>query len=107
MENPVSDLDRMLEQAQALQDQMADMRDRLSATEVTGTAASGAVRVSMTAAGTFTAVRLDPHLIADTDPEELEELMLTALRDAGEQLREMTERRMGSLNEIFQSSIQQ
>ncbi|MEU1362115.1 YbaB/EbfC family nucleoid-associated protein [Micromonospora zamorensis] len=99
----MSDLDRMLAQAQAVQEQMAAMRDRLSATEVTGTAANGAVRVSMTAAGTFTGVRLDPHLFADTNPEELEELMLAALQDAGTQLREMTEHRMGSLNEIFQS----
>ncbi|GAA0587375.1 YbaB/EbfC family nucleoid-associated protein [Paractinoplanes ferrugineus] len=99
----MSDLDQMLEQAKAIQDQMASMRDRLSATEVTGTAANGSVRVSMTAAGNFTAVHLDPDLLADAGAEEMEELMLAALRDAGEQLREMTERRMGSLNEIFQS----
>ncbi|WP_330466238.1 YbaB/EbfC family nucleoid-associated protein [Micromonospora zamorensis] len=102
----MSDLDRMLAQAQAVQEQMAAMRDRLSASEVTGTAANGAVRVSMTAAGTFTAVHLNPNLFTDIDPEEMEELMLAALQDAGAQLRDMTERRMGSLNEIFQS-IQQ
>ncbi|SCG57346.1 YbaB/EbfC family nucleoid-associated protein [Micromonospora zamorensis] len=102
----MSDLDRMLEQAQAVQDQVAAMRDRLSATEVTGTAANGAVRVSVTAAGTFTGVRLGRDLFADTDPEEMEELVLAALQDAGAQLRELTEHRMSSLNEIFQS-IQQ
>lgn len=102
----MSDLDQMLEQAKILQDQMASMRDRLSATEVTGTAANGAVRVTMTAAGHFSAVHLDPDLLADAGAAEVEELMLAALQDAGGQLREMTERRMGSLNDIF-ASLQQ
>ena len=84
----MSDLDRMLEQAQAVQEQMAAMRDRrLVPSEVTGTAANGALRVSMTAAGTFTAVHLNPNLFTDIDPEEMEELMLAALQDAGAQLR--------------------
>ncbi|MFI5935019.1 YbaB/EbfC family nucleoid-associated protein [Actinoplanes sp. NPDC051494] len=99
----MSDLDRMLEQAKAVQEQVASMRDRLSATEVTGTAANGSVSVSMTADGKFTAVHLDQELLNDADADEVEELMLSALQDAGTQLREMTERRMDSLNEMFQS----
>ncbi|NGM15661.1 YbaB/EbfC family nucleoid-associated protein [Verrucosispora sp. WMMA2044] len=96
-----NDLNQMLERARMVTEQMADMRDRLTASEVVGTSHDGTVAVTMTADAEFRDVRLDPELLERARPEEVEDLVLEALKDAGAQLRQMTEQRMGQLTEAL------
>jgi DNA-binding YbaB/EbfC family protein len=96
-----NDLDQMLERARMVSDQMADMRDRLTDSEVVGTSHDGAVAVTMTANAEFRNVRLAPELLESTRREEVEDLILEALKDAGAQLRQLTEQRMGQLTEAL------
>jgi nucleoid-associated protein EbfC len=96
------DMDRVMANVQALQDRLATLKDNLGETEVTGSAAGGAVAVTMTASGEFRGVRIDPELIgAETDAGDLEFLVLEALRSASAQLRELTSYRMRSLTEML------
>lgn len=96
-----NDLDQMLERARMVSDQMATMRDRLTESEVVGTSRDGAVAVTMTANAEFRDVRLDPELLQRARHDEVEDLVLEALKDAGAQLRQLTEQRMGQLTEAL------
>jgi len=97
MTNSPQRLSQLIQQAQALQAGVAGFQDTMSRTEVTGTAAGGDVAVSMTAAGDFLSVHLDPGLVEDGPVGELEGLILAALRDAMSQLRDYSAERTGSL----------
>ncbi|MFF5173269.1 YbaB/EbfC family nucleoid-associated protein [Micromonospora sp. NPDC000089] len=96
-----NDLDQMLEQVRLVSDQMTDMRDRLIASEVVGSSYDGAVTVTMTADAEFRNFRLDPELLRRARHEEIEDLVLEALKDAGAQLRRMTEERMSQVTEAL------
>jgi DNA-binding YbaB/EbfC family protein len=94
-------LDHLLEQADAMHAQLANMRNHLVEMKFTGTAAGGAVSVTMTATGHFESVRLDPEIVASAEATELEELLIAALNDVSSQLRETTEQRVNALTELF------
>ncbi|GAB2964953.1 hypothetical protein GCM10027280_62230 [Micromonospora polyrhachis] len=93
-------LDDVLQQASALQDQLATMRDNLVEIEVTGTSRGGAVAVRMTVGGEFQSIRIDPEVHAD-GPEEVERAVLDALRDTAFQLRQHTTRQLEGLQDLF------
>jgi DNA-binding YbaB/EbfC family protein len=95
-------LNQLREQAEALQAEVANFQDAMGRTEVTGTAAGGGVAISLTAAGDFLAVHLDPDLVEDSAAGELEDLVLAALRDAAGQLRERAAERTSSLATLFE-----
>ncbi|WP_306204563.1 YbaB/EbfC family nucleoid-associated protein [Actinoplanes sp. RD1] len=95
------DLDQLLERARMVSEQMADMRNRLTHSEVVGTSHDGTVAVTMTADADFRDVRLDAELFERRRPDEVEDLVLEALKDAGAQLRRLTEQRMGEVTEAL------
>ena len=96
-------LDQLRETAEALQAEVAGFQDAMGRTEVTGTAAGGGVAISLTAAGEFLSVHLDPELVEDSPAGELEDLVLAALRDAAGQLRERAAERTSSLSTMFEA----
>lgn len=73
-------LGSLLEAASSLSRQMDEARQRLEATEVTGTAGGGAVRIVLSGSGEARSVHIDPGVL--DDPGLLEDLVLAALRDA-------------------------
>ncbi|MGW0435752.1 YbaB/EbfC family nucleoid-associated protein [Micromonospora sp. NPDC003197] len=93
-------LDDVLQQASALQDQLAAMRDNLVEIEVTGTSRGGAVAVRMTVGGEFQSVRIDPEVHAE-GPEAVANAVLDALRDTAIQLREHATRQLSNLEDLF------
>ncbi|MCI4061394.1 YbaB/EbfC family nucleoid-associated protein [Micromonospora sp. R77] len=100
-----NDLDQMLERLRLVSNQMADMRDRLVVSEVVGSSCDGAVAVTMTADAEFRDVRLDPELLRRAQHEEVEDLVLEALKDAGAQLRRLTEERMSQVTEALSAFV--
>ncbi|GAA5179164.1 hypothetical protein GCM10023322_08340 [Rugosimonospora acidiphila] len=90
-------LSQFMGRAQALQAEVANFQETMNRTEVTGTAAGGDVAVTVTAGGEFLSVHLDPALIDECEADELERLLLTALRDAAGQLRDRAAERTGPL----------
>jgi hypothetical protein len=93
----------VMQQAEVLQQQLASIQDSMGRTEVTGTAAGGAIAVSMTAAGEFLSVHLEPDLVDESQPDELESLVLAALRDAAAQLRDRAAERTAPLASMIES----
>lgn len=94
----MKNLGQMLKQAQEMQAKMADLQERLAATEVTGVAGGGMLQVTLNGRGEMRAVKIDPALIDPNDVEVLEDLIVAATNDAkakaeaqvAEQMRELT-----------------
>ncbi len=80
------DMNALLQQAQAMQEQMANAQQELAATRVTGSAGGDLVTVTMTGAGDLTEVRIAPSVVDPDDTETLGDLIVAAVRDAQNQI---------------------
>jgi len=89
------DLGGLLEQAQAMQQQMQEAQETQANTVVEGTSGAGMVKIEMTGAGEFRSVSINPDALADGDAEMVEDLVLAALRDAAAKVMEIQQDSMG------------
>ena len=78
----MKNLGQMMKQAQEMQAKMAEMQEQLSATEVTGSAGGGMVRVTMTGKNEARKLKIDAALINPAEAEVLEDLIVAAINDA-------------------------
>ena len=78
----MNNMRQMLAKAQKLQAQMTEKQNELAKEEITGTAGSEAIKVTMTLDGNVKAVSIDKSVIDPEDKEMLEDLVLAALNDA-------------------------
>src|SRR5215204_1578376 len=88
-------MQQIMKQAQKMQEQMANAQAELAEAELTGTAGGGLVTVTISGTGEVTAVKIDPSAVDPDDVETLEDLVLAALHNASEAVRELTEQKMG------------
>ena len=79
------DMNALLAQAQAMQEQLQSAQADLATKTVTGSAGGDLVVVTMTGALEVTEVKIDPEAIDPDDPETLGDLVVAALRDASHQ----------------------
>ncbi len=93
---------QMMKQAQQMQKKMQDVQAELSATEIIGTSGNGAVKVVLDGHGKFKSIKLLPEAINPENPssvdaeslEMLEELISSALQEAGEEATKKSEAKM-------------
>ena len=78
----MKNLGNMLKQAQEVQARMAEMQERLTAMEITGQAAAGMVKATLSGKGEVRKVKIDPSLVVADDVEVLEDLVVAAINDA-------------------------
>jgi DNA-binding YbaB/EbfC family protein len=76
------DMNALLQQAQQMQQQMVDAQQELAATEVEGTVAGGLVTVTVTGTGDLVRVKIKKDSFDPAEPEDLEDLIVAAFRDA-------------------------
>ena len=88
------DMNALLEQAQAMQEQMQNAQSELANKTVTGSAGGDLVTVTMTGAGELTAVRIDPKAVDPDDTETLGDLVVAAVRDANHQVQALAQAAM-------------
>ena len=93
----LGDINKLMKQAQKMQQQMAAAQAELAESEVTGTAGGGLVTVTITGSGEVTAIKIDPKAVDPDDVETLEDLILAALHNAADGVRELTEEKLGRL----------
>jgi len=91
------DLGAILEQAQAMQQQVQAAQEQQAAQIVTGSAGGGKVTVEVTGGGEYRNVTISPDAVDPDDVELLEELVLAALRDAHHQIAELREEAMDGI----------
>jgi DNA-binding YbaB/EbfC family protein len=92
------DFGALLEQAQAMQAQLAEAQENVAAQEVEGVAGGGVVRIVATGGYEFRSVHIDPEVIAEGDPTMLEDLILAALHDAIDRITELNSSALGGLS---------
>ena len=87
----------ILQQAQAMQEQLMSAQAELAELEVTGQAGNGLVTVTQTAAGEIRGITIDPKIVDPSDVETLQDLVLGALADAADRAGEAQAEAMGPL----------
>jgi DNA-binding YbaB/EbfC family protein len=94
---PGFDLGSLLEQAQAMQQQLMEAQARAAEEVVEGESGGGAVKIKVSGGMEFQSVTIDPKAVDPNDVEMLEDLVLAAIHDAMGQARAVTEEAMGEL----------
>ncbi len=78
----MGNMQKMLRQAQKMQEEMARLQETLKERTVESSAGGGAVRVVATCAQEIRGIHLNKDAIAPEDPELLEDLLLAAVNEA-------------------------
>ena len=78
-------LNQMMRQVQQMQADMAAAQEALDASTVEGSAGGGMVKATVTGAGDLTAVTIAAEVVDPDDVEFLEEIVLSAVKQAVEQ----------------------
>lgn len=89
------DMQQLLQQAQAMQEQLQAAQAELAATEITGSAGGGLVSATVTGGGELLSVTIDPKVIDPDDAETLQDLVVAAVRDANRAVGELAAEKMG------------
>ncbi len=87
-------LSKMMKEARKLEARLAAASDALKGMTVQGTAGGGAVTVVMNAQRDVQSITIDPGVLDGGDADMLEDLLLSALRDAKQKSDEIAAREM-------------
>jgi DNA-binding YbaB/EbfC family protein len=96
------DMNKLLQQAQQMQDQVQKAQDEIAHETVEGTAGGGAVTVKATGAGKIIEIKIAKEAIDPTDPETLEDLVLAAVNSALQAAEELMKSKLnlGALGDL-------
>jgi nucleoid-associated protein EbfC len=94
----MKNLGQLMKQAQAMQEKMAEMQERLGQMEIDGAAGGGLVRATVSGKGEIKKLKIEPSLVDPKEVEVLEDLIVAAINDArgkveattAEQMKELT-----------------
>ena len=87
----------MMNQVQKLQEKLAEAQQELSNTTIEASSGGGAVKVTIDGQQKLQSVKISPEVINQEDVELLEDLVLTAVREAISQSQELAAKRLGGL----------
>lgn len=90
-------MDKMLKQVQKMQAQMTLAQEELGQEVVEGASGGGMVTVKANGHGEIVGISIAKEVVDPEDIEMLEDLVLSAVKEALRQSRELSEKRMGSL----------
>ena len=89
------DMNKMLQQVQQMQDQMAKAQEELANEKVQASAGGGSVTVTATGALEITEIKIAPEAIDPDDPELLADLVLAAVNEALRSAQSLAESKLG------------
>ncbi len=89
------DMNKMLEQVQQMQAEMAKAQEELAVQTVEASVGGGMVTVTATGAGEILAVKISPEAIDPEDSETLEDLVLAGVNEALRNAQELMQSRLG------------
>ena len=95
-------LNKLMKQAQKMQEQMAKTQAELENKIVEVSAGGGKVKVTANGAGDIVAIKIDKAVVDPNDVEFLEEIVLTAVKQAAEQGKALAQDEMAKLTGGFQ-----
>jgi DNA-binding YbaB/EbfC family protein len=91
------DLNKLLQQAQQMQAQMAKAQEELAGETVEASSGGGLVTVKATGAGEIAEIKIDPKAIDPDDPELLEDTVLAAVNEALRSAQALAQSKMGGM----------
>ena len=91
------DINKLMQQAQQMQAQMAKAQEEIAKETVESSAGGGMVTVKANGAGELLEVRIDPRAIDPDDPELLADLVLAAVNEALRAARGLAESKLAGL----------
>ena len=91
------DINKLMHQAQAMQEQLEKASEQINAMEFEGSASNGLVKVTVTGENRVTAVNIDPEILNPDDKEMIEDMVMIAVNDAIEKADETKKSRLGSM----------
>ena len=96
------DLNKLMQQAQQMQEDMQKAQDEMAKETVEGSAGGGAVTVKATGTGKLIEIKIKKEAIDPEDPETLEDLVLAAVNGALEAAEELAKSKLnlGALGDL-------
>ena len=89
------DFEKLMQQAQQMQAQMAKAQEELAGETVEASAGGGMVTVKATGALEITEIKISPEAIAADDPELLADTVLAAVNEALRSAQQLVEAKLG------------
>ena len=90
-------LQAALMQAHMMQQQLVAAQQQIAETQVTGQAGGGLVEVTLNGSGEILGIRIDPQVVDPNDVETLQDLVVGAMTNAAENMRETVKVILGPL----------
>lgn len=90
-------MNSMIRQAQKMQDQITELQEDIEAREFTATAGGGAVEVVVTGKKTIQSLNIKPEVVDPEDIEMLQDLIISAVNEAVNQVEQTTEDEMSKI----------
>jgi nucleoid-associated protein EbfC len=89
------DMNKMLQQVQQMQEEMARAQEELAKEIVEASAGGGMVVVKATGAGEIVEIKISPEVIDPDDPEGLADLVLAGVNEALRNAQELMQSKLG------------
>lgn len=97
------DFQKMMRDAQSslkkMQQDMAVMQNELASLRIEGSAGGGAVTVVCNGNGEFSSIKIKPEAIDPEDIGTLEDLIVTAIKDATTKMHDVVSKRAGNITQ--------
>ena len=91
------DINKLMQQAQAMQKQLEDAGKQINAMEFEGSASNGLVKVTVSGENKILSVWIDPSILNPEDQEMIQDLIMIAVNDAIEKAEDYKKDRFGSM----------
>lgn len=92
-------MQQLLQQAQKMQQDLAQAQQELAATEVEGQAGGGLVKAKVNGSGELRGLVIDPKAVDPEDTETLADLVVAAVQAANENAQQLQQEKLGPLAE--------
>ncbi len=91
----------LLRQAQKMQEEALKAQQEVEETEVEGVAQNGLIKVSMNGANEVTSISIDKQIVDPDDVELLEDMIIVALKDASDKIKDIKQNKMGKFGGLM------
>ncbi|CAM5638126.1 YbaB/EbfC family nucleoid-associated protein [Streptomyces sp. NPDC087440] len=92
-------MQQLLQQAQKMQQDLAQAQEELARTEVDGTAGGGLVKATVNGSGELRGLVIDPKAVDPEDTETLADLVVAAVQAANENAQTLQQQKLGPLTQ--------
>ncbi|MCD8219151.1 MAG: YbaB/EbfC family nucleoid-associated protein [Ruminococcus sp.] len=90
-------MNAMIRQAQKMQDEISELQEDIEARSFTSTSGGGAVTVTVSGKKTIQSLEIKPEVVDPEDIDMLQDLIISAVNEAINQVEEVTETEMSKV----------